>query len=69
MQTLKPGSYQFWGKTEARNEVNLNVEPNQIYCIQFYITPGFFLAHPQFELQDLAKCEPEIKKTKLSLQE
>lgn len=67
MQTLKPGSYQFWAKTETKNEVNLNVEPNQIYCIQFYTTPGFLLPHPQFELQDLAECELQIKETKLSL--
>lgn len=69
MQTLKVGDYQFWAKTEARNEVNLKVEANKIYCIQHYITPGLFIGHPQFELQDLSICEPAIKETKLSLQD
>lgn len=69
MQTLKPGEYQFWAQTEARNEVNLKIEPNKIYCIQHYFTLGFLVPHPQFELQDLSKCETEIKDTKLSLQD
>lgn len=67
MQALKPGEYQFWAKTEAKNEVNVHAEANNIYCIQHYVTPGAFVGHPQFELQDLKTCEVEIKKTKLSL--
>lgn len=62
-------SYEIWAKTEARNSVVLeSLENHKVYCIQHYITPGFFVGHPQFEIQDLDKCEPEIKKTKLSLQ-
>jgi predicted small lipoprotein YifL len=61
-------SYEIWAKTEVTNSVKLNSIENKVYCIQHYITPGFFVGHPQFELQDLEKCETEIKKTKLSLQ-
>lgn len=67
VEMLKPGEYEIWGKTEAKNEVIFKVEADQIYCIQHYVTPGFFIGHPQFELQDLSICEPEIRKTKLSL--
>ena len=67
MTKVQPGKYQFWAKTEARNEVNLDIEPNKIYCIKHYITPGFFIGHPQFKIVDMAKCKKELKKTKLSL--
>ena len=65
-ETVSNGNYKIWAKTEAQNEVILDVKVNRNYCIQHYITPGFFIGHPQFEVQDLEKCEPEIKKTKLS---
>lgn len=69
LETLKPGEYEIWAKTEAKNEVIFKAEADQIYCIQHYITPGFLIGHPQFELQDLAKCESGIKDTKLSIVE
>jgi len=65
-ETINAGNYKIWAKTEAQNEVVINAKENKNYCIQHYVTPGFFIGHPQFEIQDLAKCEPEIKKTKLS---
>jgi hypothetical protein len=60
------GKYQIWAKTEAKNEVDLNIEKNKIYCIENYISMGFLVGHPQFKQIDLAKCEQELKETKLS---
>jgi hypothetical protein len=68
-ETVKAGNYKIWAKTEVQNEVIINAKENKNYCIQHYVTPGFFIGHPQFEIQDLNKCKPEIKKTKLSGQE
>ncbi len=59
--------YKFWAKTEARNEVDLKVDPNQIYCIEHYISIGVIVGHPKFKIVDMAKCEEELKKTKLSV--
>lgn len=69
MAEVKEGDYQFWAKTEAKNEVDLKIEKNKIYCIENYITMGFFVGHPQFKLIPLEKCETEIKTTKLTIQE
>ena len=66
MKTVDVGSYRISAKTEVENDILINTESSGIYCIQHYITPGFFVGHPQFESQDLAKCRPEILKTKLS---
>lgn len=63
------GNYEFWAKTEARNEVNLKVKKGKTYCIEHYITIGFIVGHPQFKLVDMDKCEKEIKKTHLSLED
>jgi len=63
------GKYQFWAKTEWKNEVDLEIEKNKIYCIENYISFGFFIGHPQFKLIPLEKCEAEIKTTKLTIQE
>ena len=64
---VNEGNYEFWAKTEAKNEVNIKVEKGKTYCIEHYITIGFFIGHPQFKFVDMAKCEKEIKKTYLSL--
>ncbi len=69
MTTITPGMYKFWAKTEAENEVNLEVVPNKIYCIEHYISIGFVVGHPQFKIVNMEKCKKEIKKTKLSPQE
>lgn len=63
------GDYQFWAKTEAKNEVDLKIEKNKIYCIENYISFGFFVGHPQFKQIPLEQCETEIKTTKLTIQE
>jgi len=63
------GNYEFWAKTEAKNEVNLKVEKGKTYCIEHYISMGFFVGHPQFKLVDMVKCEKEIKDTHLSLED
>lgn len=63
------GNYEFWAKTEAKNEVNLKVEKGKIYCIEHYISIGFFIGHPQFKLVDMEQCKKEIKETHLSLQD
>ncbi|ADG92473.1 conserved hypothetical protein [Arcobacter nitrofigilis DSM 7299] len=68
MTTITPGMHKFWAKTEVTNEVNLNIDPNKIYCIKNYISMGFLVGHPQFEIVDMNKCKDEIKETKLSLQ-
>ena len=67
MTTITPGMTKFWAKTEARNEVNLKADPNKIYCIEHYISMGFFVGHPQFKIVDMEKCKQKIKDTKLSL--
>jgi len=66
VSTVTPGSYKFWAKTEAQNEVNLQVEPNQNYCIKHYISLGILVGHPQFEKVDMQTCQNEIKHTHLS---
>ena len=59
--------YEIWAQTEAKNEVNIDSNNSTVYCIEHYITPGFFVGHPQFKKIPLDKCEVEIKKTKLSI--
>jgi hypothetical protein len=68
MTTITQGMHKFWAKTEAQNEVDLQADPNKIYCIEHYISVGFFVGHPQFEIVDMEKCKKEIIETKLSLQ-
>ena len=65
-ETVDAGDYKIWAATEVQNEIIINAESKKTYCIQYYITPGFIVDHPQFKLQDISKCEQEIKKTKLS---
>lgn len=69
MTTIKPGINKFWAETEARNEVDLQADPDKIYCIEHYISIGFIAGHPQFKIVDMEQCKAEIKKTKLSLQD
>lgn len=64
---VNPGNYDFWAKTEVRNDININVKKEKIYCVENYITLGFLMGHPQFKLIDMDKCKKEIKKTHLSL--
>lgn len=63
------GNYEFWAKTEAKNEVRLKVEKGKTYCIEHYISIGFLIGRPQFEIVDMRKCKEEIKKTHLSLED
>jgi len=65
-EEVDPGTYLIWAKTEARNQVIIKAKKNKNYCIQHYISWGFFIGHPQFELQSLLECEPAIKTTRLS---
>ncbi len=67
MTTITPGMYKFWAKTEAENEVNLEINPNKIYCIEHYISMGFAVGHPQFKIVNMDKCKKDIQGTKLSL--
>jgi hypothetical protein len=67
MTTITPGMHKFWARTEVQNEVYLTANPSKIYCIEHYITFGFFVGHPQFKIIDIEKCKKEIKETKLSL--
>jgi hypothetical protein len=63
------GNYEFWAKTEAKNEVNLKIEKGKTYCIEHYITIGFFIGHPQFKVVDMEQCKQDIKETHLSLED
>ena len=65
---LRKGTHEIWATTEVRNGININALENDIYCLEHYITPGFFVGHPQFKRIDFQKCEEEIKKTHLSLE-
>jgi hypothetical protein len=66
MTTVKPDKYKFWAKTEVENEVQLKANPDEIYCIEHYISIGFLIGHPQFKLVDMEKCKKEIEHTNLS---
>jgi hypothetical protein len=66
---IKPGNYEFWAKTEAKNEVLISAKANETYCIEHYITMGFFIGHPQFKIIPIDKCEREIVTTNLSIKE
>jgi hypothetical protein len=66
--TVDPAQYQIWAKTEAKNEVNLDVKPNKIYCIKHYISMGFIVGHPKFKIMNMEKCKKEIEKTRLSIE-
>jgi hypothetical protein len=69
MTTIKPGTYEFWARTEVKNEIYLTAKANNIYCIKHYMSFGFFSPHPQFKLVDMKKCKKEIAQTRLSLQD
>ena len=64
--TVEPGNYIFWARTEAKNEVALNIQPNTNYCVKHYISMGFLVGHPQFNRVDMKTCAEEIKDTKMS---
>ena len=65
---VNEGNYEFWAKTEAKNEANIEVKKGNIYCIEHYISIGFFIGHPQFKIVDIEKCKEEITKTNLSIE-
>jgi len=64
--TVAPGRYKYWAKTEAQNEVVLQVGSNRNYCIKHYISLGILVGHPQFKTIDMRTCTEEIKGTHLS---
>lgn len=66
---IKPGNYEFWAKTEAKNEVQIAAKANETYCVEHYISFGFFIGHPQFKMIPMEKCEKEIIATNLSVKE
>lgn len=66
---IQPGKYQIWAKTEAKNEVYIDAKADEIYCVEHYISFGFFIGHPQFKLIPIEQCKLDIKTTKLSIKD
>ncbi len=65
LTTVEPGTYKFWARTEAKNEVTLKANPGTNYCIEHYISMGFLVGHPQFRIVDMQQCKQDIKKARL----
>jgi len=62
----EPNEIEFWGKTESRSSVTLDIEANKMYCIKGEVGIGFFIGRPHLTIVDNKLCLKEIKSTNLS---
>ena len=56
---FEPGEYIFWAQTEAKDELILKLEPNEIYYIKGQITMGLFIGRP--DLINVTELEAKSK--------
>jgi hypothetical protein len=60
-----PGEIEFSAKTEASDEVTIDVKPSQTYFIRGTVGLGFLVGHPHLTVVPAADAEAEIKELKL----
>lgn len=63
---LPAGSHQFVVHTEAKDTLNLEVAPGQVYYVQGTISMGAFVGHPHLEPSDATAFDEAKGKLKLS---
>jgi hypothetical protein len=52
IKVTTPGSYTLWAKTEAREEIPVNIELGREYYVRCSVSMGAFVGRPQLELVD-----------------
>jgi hypothetical protein len=60
-----PGEIEFWGKTEARTAVTLDVKPGQIYYVKGTVGIGILVGRPHLIVVPPEEAEQEITDCKL----
>jgi len=64
---LEPGSYVFWARTEAKKEINMEIESGKNQYIKCGVGWGFFVGHPKFSVVPEVTGKNEIKGCKYAV--
>jgi hypothetical protein len=59
----KAGNTRLWARTEARDELNLNVKPGKVYFLRCSLAMGIAVGRPVMELVNLNQGLSEFNKT------
>lgn len=61
-ENATPGKHVYSAKTEAENDVTVDVAPGKTYYVQGTISMGFFAGHPHLKVADPAEAQAALAK-------
>ena len=61
---ISPGQHTFWGETESKKYITINLDPGKTYYINMAIAVGFWAGTPEFTLVTPEVAMVEMKETK-----
>ena len=64
-----PGNKTYWAKTEARDEISLNVESGKTYFVKGKMGIGFIVGHPKLSQVDQETAMEEMKECRIILKD